>query len=344
MPLLQVEGARAEFAIAEETTFKGGTTGVTYWTGFRVNRGSIGSEVALFESQELRSDRMTAAVLRGNRTADGDFGFELGPESHQMVLRHTLGGNWALLSGADPYFWRLTPAPFGAFPTGGLVISKFFTDLSKGFTYSGGRVDSLALEFPQQGIVSGALRVLTCAESDVITDEPYTSLNTPLGDPYESNLTLIEFQPYDATDTIAELEAEGAWSTPEAVAAGGRLNITNSLDGNSFVLGSYSRYSVPAGRRRVEGSLNLLFNDTDKYEDYLDGSPKRCRIRFVSGNYWHTIYLPNVKYIGGRPALDATSEAGIRYDLPFRAIRHANIGYDIWMTTKNAASIVHLSS
>jgi len=344
MPLLQVEGARAEFGYAEETAFKSGTSGVTYWTGFRVTRASIGTEVNLFESQELRSDRMTAAVLRGNQRADGDFGFELGTESHQLLLRHVLGGSWSLLSGADPYYWRLTPAAYGAFPTGGLVISKFFTDLSKGYVYSGGRVDSCSLEFPQEGIVTGTVRMLTTSESAEAAVTPYGSLNTPVGDPYESNLTKIEFQNYSAGDTIATLENDGAWATPEAVAAGGRINVANGLDGNSFVLNSYSRYSVPAGRRRVEGSLNLLFNDTDKYVDYLAGTAKKCRIRFISGNYYHTIYLPNVRYIGGRPALDVTSEAGIRYDLPFRAIRHANIGYDMWMTTKNAASVVHRST
>lgn len=349
----QVQGSLAEVAYAEEyhatpaSAYNSGQTGVAAanWTRFRMSRFSGGLEKNEFESNELRSDRETAASLSGNRRCDLDSSFEFGPESHMLLMRHLMCVT------ADPWVddatvneWTFNPGTTP--PSGGLVFVKGFTDLDRYYVCKGGRVDSVSLDFPQEGIVTGSARVLCTTEIDPTGGAgvpPYngSSLIEPALDPFESNLTTVKLVDYDAAEVLADYLSGAAFASAEIACAGGRVSVSNSADGNSYVLNSYERYAIPFGRRRCEGSFNFLFTDEGHYADFVAGQQKSAEITFVQGSYYWKIILPRIKYIG-RPAQDIAGEAGIRYDVPFRALRHPVVGKSVLMKAKNSLTAVTL--
>lgn len=324
MPILQAEGARSAIAYIEEGDGLGTVPSSSLtWTGFRFTSESMGLDVNTFESQELRDDRMTAAQIRGNRNPGGELSFELGPNSHNLLLRHLLGGNWSTSGTTAPYTHTITGA--SSLPFGGLSIVKAFTDIPTYLVYAGCRVDSVSFDIPQEGFIGCSASIVCLSEATPTAVKPYSSpLSYPTGDPYEAVQTEVYVQDYISGGSYT-------WNAGNKVAIcrSGRFAISNSLDPASFVIGSTTRYSIPAGRRRTEGSLNLLLLDTSFYEDYVNGQAIAIRIKCISGSYSHTFTFPHCKYAGSKPTPAVQGEQGIAYDLPFRAIRHETLGYDV---------------
>jgi len=331
--LLQAEGSRSALVYIEENTAWGTTpSSSATWTGLDFNSESFGIDINSFESASIRSDRMTKALLRGNRNPGGDFTFELGPNSHNLLIRHLLGSE-ITQTGSAPYVHEITGN--SSLPAGGLSIVKAFTDIPSYLTYSGGRVDSCSFDFPQEGIVTGSASMVYKAEAAATAVKPYTNpLTYPSGDPYESVNTEIYVQDWKSSGSYT-------WTSSEEFGVGtaGRFAITNGLDANSFVLGSNERYSIPAGRRRIEGSVNLLLKDFTFYNDYIGGTAKAIRVKMVGGSFSHDWVFPNVRYSGSKPTPPIESEQGIRYDMPWRAIRHDTLGYDVICTITSDETI-----
>lgn len=328
--VLQAQGSRGLLGYCEETSWGTQASASASWTGLRFNRESIGKDINLFESAEIRSDRMISAILRGNQRPDGEFQFELGANSHNLLIRHALGNYWISVGSGPIYDLYISG---GDLPCGGLSMVKGFADLPRYLTYTGGRVDSLSFEFPQEGIVSGSARMLYKSEAVMSASAPYNgSLNYPTGDPYESNQTeayVIAYDSSHSSNNYFNNLLNASWGTVLGIVTGGRFTITNSVDGNSFVLGSTSRYSLPYGRRRIEGSLNMLFLDETQYNRYINGTPLALRVKFKSATNYHDWFFPNIRFAGNRATPVIDGEGGIRYDIPFRAIRHAGVGSDV---------------
>lgn len=330
--VLQAQGSRGLLGYVEEQTWGTQPAANKTWTGLRFNREGIGKDIDLFESQEIRSDRMVAAILRGNQKPDGEFSFEFGPNSHNLLLRHGMGDYWRSVGAASPYNLYLQG---GDLPCGGLTFVKGFADIPRYLVYTGGRVDSLSFEFPQEGIVTGTARMLFKDEAAMSSSAPYNgSLTYPTGDPYEANQTQAYVIAYDSTMSSNNYWANvtgASWGTVLGIVTGGRFTISNSVDGNSFVIGSTSRYSLPYGRRRIEGSMNILFVDETHYTRYINGTALALRIKFYNPNttYYHDFFFPNIRYAGARATPVIEGEGGVKYDIPFRAIRHENVGTDI---------------
>ena len=337
---LQAQGSRSLIAYIEETDWGQTLSAASNWTGFRFVRESMGRDINSFESQELRSDRMISAVLRGNQRAEGDISFELGPDSHNLLLRNTIGGNWST-TGSGPYTHILVPATSdvagGGYPQG-MSFVKAFTDIPYYFLYAGCKVDSLSFDFPQEGIATCTARILGKTET-LTASKPYeTPLSYPAGDPYESNIAEL----YEATYNSAHTDiASMSWGSPIGIVTSARFSITNTLDGGSFVLGSQNRYSLPQGRRRIEGTFSVLFKDTTYYTKFVNGTHVGLQIKAIdsTGTYSHTFQFPNVIYRGSRATPVIDGEGGLKMDIPFRAIRHANIGYDVRLTAVTAETI-----
>lgn len=322
MTILQAEGAQSALAVVEEAAF-GVTPGTgANWRGFRFNTETLGLDINSFESQELRSDRMTAAYIRGNRNPNGDVRAEQGRNAHNLLFRHLLGSDVSTSGTSAPYTHTITG--YRSLPAGGLSIVKAFTDIPSYIVYKGLRVNSCAFDIPQEGFVGLTFSFLAKTEATPTSVKPYSNpLIYPVGDPYESVQTVIHVQPYAAGGSYT-------WTsgTQIGICANGRYTISNGLDPNSFVIGSTSRYSIPAGRRRIEGSLNLLLLDTSFYADYVNGTPLAMRIVQTDGTYSHTWTFPNIRYNGPKATPQVQGEQGIRYDIPFKAIRHETLGYD----------------
>lgn len=325
MPFLQAEGSRSAVAYIEEGP---GGFGVTpsaafSWTGLRFTSESLGKDINVFESQEIRSDRMTSAIVRGNRNPNGDLSFELGRASHNLAIRHLLGGEWSTAGTVAPYTHTITGA--SSLPAAGLSIAKGFTDIPLYIVYAGSRIDSMSFDIPQEGFIGCSASILSLTEAAASATRPWSNpLTYPTGDPYESVQTVVHAQAWNSAGSYT-------WnaSTQLGIITAGRFTISNGIDPNSFVIGSTTRYSLPAGRRRIEGNMNVLLFDATLYNQYVDGTAMALRFVMTDGTYSHTWTFPNVRYAGPKPTPAVQNEQGIRYDMPWRAIRHENLGYDV---------------
>lgn len=345
MTVLQAEGSRGLLAYCEEPDGWGVLPSTSRtWTGFRFLREGLGKDINQFESGEIRSDRMVPSASQGNRRVEGEVSFELGPSSHNLLLRHLLTSVWT--SGgatAAPYTYSM-PGASSIFTTDyrGLSFVKGLSDIPLYYAYTGGRVDSCSFEFPQEGIVTCNARLLFEGENDSTASVLHSSpLTYPAEDPYESNLTEITIVAYDSTKTTG---SQYTFTTPLAICTGGRFSISNSLDGSSYVLNSYNRYAIPSGRRRIDGSLNMLFLDDTHYARYVAGTALALRVKFKNGlsggnERYHQFTFPYIKHMGPSATPKIAGEQGIRIDVPFRAFRHAGYGTDVYLEAKIGEAI-----
>lgn len=330
----QAEGSRGLLGYIEEGDGGWGSLPAAgyNWTGFRFNSESLGQDINSFTSNEIRSDRMTAAVIRGNRRPEGDVSFELGPNSHNLLLRHLLGGSWSTSGVPGAYTHTLTGG--SSLPCGGLTFVKGFADIGQYLIYTGGRVDNISFDIGQEGFITSTARLLFKEEQSFRTNAPYNqALDYPTGDPYEANLTEWYVIAYNgaATDPYA-----WSWGSKLTTTTAGRFSIANGLDGNSYAQGSNSRYYIPAGRRAPSGSFNGFFIDPTMYNRYVNGTALslRCKMTGASG-YSHDWIFPNVRFNGPRATPAVAGEQGIRQDLPFQSIRHEALGYDVIVKATN---------
>lgn len=324
----QAEGARGLVGYIEEGDAGWGVTPAAgyNWTGFRFNSEGLGLDIDEFESAEIRSDAMTASSIRGNRKPDGQLTFELGPNSHNLMLRHLLRGQWTTVGGTPPYTHTLYGQ--AQMPCGGLTFVKGFSDIGRYLIYNGGRVDSWSFDIPQSGFIGCTAQLAFKKERAMQTSAPYNqALDYPAGDPYEATLTQWYVTAYNSS---ASDPYGWSWGSQVAIVTSGRFTITNSLDRNSYAQGSTDRYYIPSGRRRCAGSFNIFFIDETYYNYYINGTPLslRCKMTGTAG-YYHDWIFPNIRCNGPRATPSIPGEQGVRTDLPFKAFRHENLGYDV---------------
>lgn len=329
----QAEGSRGFLGYVEEGEAGWGVTpAASYnWTGFRFNSESFGLDVNSFQSGENRSDRQVGASIRGNRRPEGDVTFEVGPNAHNLLLRHLLANTWST-SGGPTYVHTLRGG--AEIPCGGLTFVKGFADIRQYLVYNGGRVTSISFDAPQEGFITGSARILFKTEGDMTQTLPFNgALDYPTGDPYEANLTEWYIIAYNGASSDPY---SWSWGTKRTTTTAGRFTVDNAGDGNSYVQGSYDRYYVPMGRRSISGSFNGLFVDPTDYNRYKAGTSLSMRVKMTgAAGMSHDWIFPHIKYNGPRATPTIQGEQGVRHDIPFAAQRHDGLGYDVIVKATN---------
>ena len=189
----------------------------------------------------------------------------------------------------------------------------------------------------------------------------------------ENDITYTSYNAYDGTfsgvpasgagsisyDHLANLPVapQSTWGTPAAApdveplasfeaalflngkaqeVLGANFTLNNNLYADKYQLGTRIRAGLAEQKRTVEGSLNVEFDDTVMYHDYLAGTPAFLEIRCIEAarrldsqgvgtapaDHWvyaqkHCI-LPKIKYSGSTPNI--TGPEQIVHDMPFTAL------------------------
>lgn len=209
------------------------TPGVTPATpqlrNLRMTSESLNTNIATSVSNEIRSDRNVADVIKTGSTAGGDINVEYSFGEYDELLEAFMQGTWA----ANVLKNGSTRRSF--------TIQKAFTDKSKYQYFRGCEVTTMSMDLTQGAIVTGAFGILARTSEDGAIDldpTPTASLTNSVfntgahfknfkinGTSYSDGVRKVAF---NATNTPREQRQMG--TTALAGVGIGRFNVSGSFE------------------------------------------------------------------------------------------------------------------
>lgn len=272
---------RTAIRIVPETTF-----GVTPATPALQNLRYTGENVVFNQrsvsSDEIRSDRSTADLIRVGAEVSGDINFELSFGSF------------------DPLIEAALASVFGA-PTTGLstmkngvllksfTLQKHFQDLAVPIfqNFRGCRIGGMSLDFRSGQILSGAFSVMgldAVSTNAQITGATFTNPGAG-SDVLNAVTNLIEIK----KNTVAMATKIRSMT----------LDLNNNLRGQEAI-GTLGNVGIALGRLEVMGNIELYFENGTEYTTFLNNDDFSISFKLLdaAANYY-TFTLPRVKYEEG---------------------------------------------
>lgn len=232
----------------------------------------------------------------------------------------TLGAVTWLHVGASsliPYSHTITGNP--DFVTGGIAFEKrvFGSTANTYFSYLGGRIGSLGIQVPQEGIVTADLAFLFKTANPASLSSIAGTPTTVVDDPVTGGQTEIRIN-----------------SVVQTVVQSANINIANNHDANVYVVGSRQRKDLPAGRREISGSLTLFFEDLAAYTLFKNETSFPLRFSAIHAGNVIQIDLPECKFVGGTPTPTIAGNGTVTSTFNFQAFKD-NAAHDIQVILKN---------
>lgn len=312
---MQATGAQSYIAICDETVY--GTTPATptlQKLTAMVYGESLGATSEEVVSNSVNGKRAKADVRNGNLTVSGRVPFELSIASLGKVLKHAIGTP-AAATGTGPYthVFKRGPLPVS------MSIQKWFADIAKGYTFTGCKVNSLALTVGNTGNVTGDLEVM---------GQTMTPATAVLGS------LATDIQHKQVLHSEASVTIDG---TPAALVSV-NLTITNGLDQQRAV-GSRIARSTREGVGEITGQVTVFFEGVTEASWVSGEALKAVTLAFTHDDGSLTIALPATKFTGD-PVAKIASDKGLTVVLNFRALFDATAESDIVVTLVNGQETV----
>lgn len=198
-------------------------------------------------SSEMRPDRNATDLIQVGGGASGGFGFELSYGTYDVLLESFFQNAWAL----DVLKNGVTPKTFSferKMPTGAATAEYF--------RFTGMQGNSLSLTCKAKEVVSGSMEFLGKAgtvASAAIASSTYVDATTE-----------------EVFSPVADFAALSVGGVSTAHVLGLTLNINNNLRAPG-ALGSVDAVGIGSGKFEVSGTLEVYFEDTTLYANYLAG-------------------------------------------------------------------------
>ena len=122
-------------------------------------------------------------------------------------------------------------------------------------------------------------------------------------------------------DTFTGTVQEGG--APIAVITEANIKFDNGMD-RRFVIGSRNTLRPSRGRFSASGSITCYYESAAMLDKFLAGTASSLSLQLSNGTESFTLYLPNIKYTGGRVAVK--DEGPITLNMPFQAIYDGTTG------------------
>ncbi|MFQ5863158.1 MAG: phage tail tube protein [Candidatus Brocadiales bacterium] len=263
-------------------------------------------------------ERVLTSAGPGYIDGGGKVVMDIELDSIGTLLKHSLGNS--ATSGSSAPFTHVIRGGSDLPP--GLSIEKGFNDVGQFMLFKGCRIDTLALDFPENGgPISGTLDILSKAV-ETGSASVASSLLEGEGAPISHQVSI----------------EDGATTLDNTL--GVQLVIENHLDVDGFVLGSRERHSIREGLRRISGSLTLEFEDFGYYDRFRDVTTSALKITAVQGNFSMEIFLPRIVFTGMAPAPAVRDAGPLVGELHFVALKDASEGTDMKITLTNNQSVI----
>lgn len=327
--MTRAAGSNAVVTLCQEATW--GTTPAAlagsdqlYTIGLKSE--SIKSTKNNFESDMINAFRCTIGLGDGNKAVEGNIVSDLLPEGLELLIMHLLGNPTVTTTGSGPYT-HVMKGSSGNFT--GLTIEKEFTDIGQFMTYTGCRLNTMAISLVQEGFHEVTFGFVGKAEA---LD---TTTKLPSGTPVtfnKSGFTGYQCKVYTTMDPATGLVTDHYHQLNFVTA--GNININNNLETDGYVLGSGDRASVQYGKRSCTGDFTVFFEDAKLYNLYANGTECGVKFEFDNGiGQKLTFEFPTCKLSGNAPEI--ASFQGLNMSLNFSARYNSTSLTDVIVTIVN---------
>lgn len=334
MELRQQTGARIAWQFGNEQTWAEEGT-VNIWRRLPVIGGeSMDQNIRTYQTETIHSDREEGADQLGTQDAGGGIPFELNVDQ-AVFFWHALGGE-VDTSGSNPWTHVIESHPDvtgeDAGTPVGLTIEKQFLYLDgakKYLAWRGCRVDALSIDCQIDRYINSMVELV--GEGMVETaGSPWrtTSLN---GSSLPADSLRDPFKPVQATLTLdgypIDLLQAITWEVRN-----------NFYRDRSYELGSTRRKSLPPGRRRYGGTLDIGFTEPDWYEDAISGTADtELELIFSDGTYSIEILHPVMRLYPNGSIPKQADDGPMSHQLTWKAHRSEDPTCTITMVLPTAA-------
>jgi hypothetical protein len=212
-------------------------------------------------------------------------------------------------------------------PTGGFSIErKAHNDAaSQYFRYIGGRINTWALNVPQEGIVTNTFGFIFL-DLDSVAASTIWSGTTPTSD-----------EPFAGSQTVIQLKAPAGSYVDNFTLSTLSLNVTNNYDANVYTIGQKRKRDLPEGRREISGSFTAFFEDLAIFNYFMNESTVGVKVGSNGRGQFAEIEMPTVKFTGGTPAPVVSGNGTLSSQFNMEAFSSAG-GADIVVTLRNSTA------
>ncbi len=201
-------------------------------------------------------------------------------------------------------------------PTGGFAMEReaFLDTGSKFFRYIGGRINTMALTVPQEGIVTCNFGFIFLDLDSTATSTIFTGTTAPVDEPFAGSGCVIRMIGYGGS-----LADDFSIETLT-------LNVTNNFDTSVYSIGQKRRRDLPEGRRVVTGSMTAYFEDMTKFTYFQNESIVTMFISFNHVGQFLSITMPETRLTGGAPAPVIGGNGVLKHSFDFTAFKTNGAG------------------
>lgn len=273
---------RTAIRIVKETVFN--TTPATpAFKNMRYTGESLAYNIRNITSNEIRSDRMTADLIKVGADVSGDLNVELSFETFDDLIAGALCSSWsAPVGGASTIKNGVLMQSFS--------VQKHFQDLAipQFQTFAGCMVGGMSLNFQTGQILTGTFSFMGCSAAMATSQIAGATFSNP----GQGN------EPFNAVSNLIGLEKDDAAMTAKIRTMTMELN--NNLRGQEAI-GTLGYVGIAAGRLDISGNIELYFEDASEYTTFLNSDDFKLEFTLqdaAGNNYKFT--LPRIKYEEGQ--------------------------------------------
>jgi len=249
-----------------------------------------------------------------------------------LCIENSAEGNWKA-------HWLSGSADM---PTGGLSFEKFIErgGTDSFFPFSGGRVNTLNIDIPQEGIVGVTLGMLFQQGGEPTAASAFTNIGSAV---------TFDDEPLAGYDVVLEAVASAASPTyssstviPYVQAAS--INMTNNFDETPFAIGSRYRRGLPEGRRVITGNMTVFFESEQEFDWFIQEQSLEFKWSFINRNGMLQLLMPEVKITGnGTPQVGGQGVVTASFDFSAFYQGNGSITDDIQVLLVNEDAAISAS-
>jgi len=296
--MAQISGTDIAVVLYDESTF-GANPGTPAGIKAYFSSMNVAATQNAIDNPIISGGRGVPRAARGNIAVSGNFDTTLAPGTCDFWLKQILGAPTGAGTNASPYVY--VPK---ALPTSFAVEKDYTSKLaSKVERFNGCRVASASLTLNQEGYIDLSASIL--------------------GKRYSINAAVLDATPDDGGHVgwsgfqgIVKIDGTQAGGV-----LGGSLAIDNEMDGNIYCFPDIGetageRFSLPEGRAKISGSMDVVFQDFSMIELAQAGTEVSLEWVYtdVAGNVL-SILVDHADLPLNSPAIDTPS--GMRISIPF---------------------------
>lgn len=213
---------------------------------------------------------------------------------------------------ASKALYKHVVIPGTTLETGGLSVEHIVdigTATPTHFQFVGGRVNTLGITVPQEGIVDLSMGLLFQDLVSADSTSGFTGSSTTSDEPITG---------FQAALAIFPITGGGGINTSMSDL---NLNFTNNFDENVYVIGKRFRHDLPVGRREVTGSMTAFFESLTEFNFFANETEVRLEVTMNVLGQLVKLIFPENKFTGGSPTPEISGPGTVTSSFEFQTFK-----------------------